>query len=237
MEIDAVIAHCGDIIATKRCARHPFVVDFENNRPDELTLGQWALQKYHQVYLQNQIFSIIHAKTDIPLVRQFMVEQLVAEETPINCGSDSHYNLMRRFAKACGVADDQFCPGTIAPEVRAYVDVLLSIMRDEHFTVGLLAIYAIESQSGESVGAILSALKRHYRFSADELEWFTVHAEEDDGHADQGMRLVREYAPSLADFDHAAPRVVERICDAWLALHGFYRSLLGAGQPLAVMVS
>ncbi|HSK39382.1 MAG TPA: iron-containing redox enzyme family protein [Arenibaculum sp.] len=232
MDIGSVIAHCDSIIKTKRYSRHPFVVDFERNRPDEATLGRWALQKYHQTYSQNRIFSVIHAKTDFADVRHFMMEQLIAEETSITSGSDSHYNLMRRFAEACGVPADQFSEHTMAPEVRAYVDTLVSIMRDEHFTVALLTIYSIESQSGESAGKLLAALRKHYRFSDAELEWFSVHSEDEDTHADDGLQLVKKYAHLLADFDQAAPRAVTRICDAWLALHDFYASLLGKGCSL-----
>jgi pyrroloquinoline-quinone synthase len=225
-EIDTVIGKCNGIVADKKYSRHRFVIDFDGNPPDRPALGRWALQKYHQVYMQNRIFSIIHAKTDFEDVRQFMMEQLIAEETPINCGSDSHYNLMRRFAAACFVMPDQFVPETMAPEVGRYVGELLAIMREEHFAVALLTIYAIECQSGESVGRLLRALKRHYDFSEAELEWFAVHSEEDDDHAEQGVVLVRKYGHLVSDFEQAATRAVNRICDAWLTLHDFYFSAL-----------
>lgn len=226
MNIETVLLECDGIVRARKNSRHRFVVDFDRRRPPVEALGAWALQKYHQVYLQNQIFSIIHAKSNDEDVRQFMVEQLIAEETPIECGSDSHYNLMRRFAQACGVGDDRFTEATAAPAIRGYVDTLLAIMREEHFAVALLAIYAIESQSGESVGKLLAALRRYECFSEAELEWFVVHADADDTHADQGLQLVRKYAAAAPDFETRAPLAVVRICDAWLALHDYYASLL-----------
>lgn len=224
--VEDVIAQCNRIVQEKKYSRHQFVTSIEQTVPGKEALGNWALQKYHQVYLQNQIFSIIHSKSSFEDVRQFMVEQLVAEETPINCGSDSHYNLMRRFAAACGVPETQFVPETASPQTLAYVNVLLSIMRDEHFVVGLLTIYAIESQSGESVGKLVASLRKAYTFSEAELEWFTVHSDADDDHAEEGIRLVRKYAGLAPDFAGRAIVAVESICDAWLALHDYYVSLL-----------
>lgn len=225
--VDDVIAACNRIVHEKRYSRHQFVGSLQRGLPDRAALAAWALQKYHQVYKQNLIFSIIHAKTQYEDVRHFMIEQLVAEETGINCGSDSHYNLMRRFAEACGVPAGQFVPATEAEPVRRYVDLLLGIMRDEHFAVGLLAIYAIESQSGESVGKMLAALRQSYGYTESDLEWFTVHCAADDDHAEEGVRLVRKYADEVPDFGARALAVTERICDAWLQLHDYYASLLG----------
>ncbi|MFL6651073.1 MAG: TenA family transcriptional regulator [Sulfurifustaceae bacterium] len=233
VDVDAVLVDCARIVQAKKNARHRFVTDVARERPSVAALGRWALQKYHQVYLQNRIFSIIHSKSDDEDVRQFMVEQLVAEETSITCGSDSHYNLMRRFAQACGVPPGQFNDVTIAPQVRVYVDTLLAIMREEPVAVALLAVYAIESQSGESVGKLLAALRADGRFTEAELEWFAVHANADDDHAEEGLRLVRKYAGEVPDFATRAPRTVERICDAWLVLHDFYHSLLAGSATQA----
>lgn len=224
--VEAVLAQCQSIIDAKKYSRHRFVVDLDVLKPPKERLGRWALQKYHQVYRQNLIFSIIHAKTQLEDVRQFMMEQLVAEETPINCGSDTHYNLMRRFAEACGVQGAEFTEETASPEVVQYVDTLLSIIRREHFVVALLAIYAIETQSGESVGKLVASLRRNYDFIEPQLEWFAVHSEADDDHAEEGVHLVRKYAHLCSGYAQRAPLVVDEICDAWLKLHDAYAAIL-----------
>lgn len=224
--IDNVIDACGNIIRTRRYALHPFVTRLAELRPSKAALGNWATQKYHQVRLQNAIFSIIYSKSELRDVRHFMIEQLIAEETRLACGSDSHYNLMARFAMGCGVAAEDLLRSTPAAPVREYVETLLSIMSEEHFTVGLHSIYAIECQSSESVGKLLAMLRRLYDFTDEDLEWFVVHAGEDDQHADAGIELVRRYAHLNLEFESDALASVNRICDAWLKLHDFYLGTL-----------
>lgn len=226
MNIDTLLTKCNEIVSQKKYSKHRFVIDFNQTLPHKSDLGHWALQKYHQVYLQNQIFSIIHAKSNFEDVRQFMIEQLIAEETGINCGSDSHYNLMRRFATACGIENSQFEPNTCNERVLNYVNILTSIMRHQHFVIGLITIYAIESQSGESVSKLLAVLRQKYDFSETELEWFKVHAEEDDDHADKGVRLIKKYYPLIEGHQISPLTFVNKICDAWLDLHDYYTSLI-----------
>ena len=226
--VNRVLAICDKIIETKRYSRHRFVIDFDVQKPSKERIGNWALQKYHQVYLQNIVFSLIHSKTQLEDVRQFMIDQLVAEETSINCGSDSHYNLMRRFAEACGIPVSEFQPATANPEVIRYVDTLLSIVRNEHFVIGLLGIYAIETQSSQSAKKLAESLNRIYQFTDEQLEWFIVHSDSDDDHAEEGLHLVRKYAHLCSEFEQRAPKVVTDICDMWLKLHDTYATILSS---------
>ena len=112
--------------------------------------------------------------------------------------------------------------------MRAYVDTLISACRDDEVAYGLLTIWSIESQSGESAGRVLAWLRANHDFTDDELEWFVVHSEDEDDHAAEGIALVRRLALDLPDFPERAPQVVTRICDAWLVLHDYYRGLLRA---------
>ena len=226
MNIQATLKECETLVNEKRYSRHPFITGLRTNPPSMQSLCAWAIQKYHQVYQQNRIFSAIHTQSPHEDVRQFMMEQLIAEETEISCGTDSHYNLMRRFAEACGAHVDCFRADKISPQVSQYTNRLVSICQEQHFTIGMLTIYAIESQSSESVANFLNWLREVYSFSDDHLEWFTVHSEEDDEHADKGLELVIKYADSVPNFEKIAPKCVSDICDSWLALHDYYLSLL-----------
>ena len=227
VDVDGVLSTCQAIVRERRASRHPFVAQLDELRPARADLGRWAVQKYHQVYLQNVIFSAIHlGAREHEDVRQYAMHQLVAEETDVTSGSAPHYALMRRFAEACGAPAEAFEPSGASTDVRAYVDTLVSACRDEGFVYGLLTIWSIESQSGESAGRVLSWLRANHDFTDAELEWFTVHSEDEDDHAEEGLVLIRRHAPSLPDFAERAPMVTGRICDAWLRLHDHYRALL-----------
>lgn len=239
-EVDAVLERCQAIVRAKRSSAHPFVAELDATAPDRAGIGRWATSKYHQVNLQNVIFSALHANArDLPDVRHYCVDQLVAEETHHTSGGSPHYAMMRALAVACGVPDDALDPVAlrVAPEVRAYVDTLISACRDDEVAYGLLTIWSIESQSGESAGRVLAWLRANHDFTDDELEWFVVHSEDEDDHAAEGIALVRRLALDLPDFPERAPAVVARICDAWLALHDHYRALLRAPTPSADGVS
>ncbi len=233
-EVDAVIEQCAAIVRAKRSSAHPFVAELDAVAPDRAGIGRWATAKYHQVNLQNVIFSALHANArDLPDVRHYCVDQLVAEETHHTSGGSPHYAMMRRLAVACGMTDSMLDPVAVrvSPEVRAYVDTLIAACRDDDVAYGLLTIWSIESQSGESAGRVLAWLRANHDFTDDELEWFVVHSEDEDDHAAEGIALVRRLAVDLPDFPTRAPATVEAICDAWLTLHDHYRSLLRAPAP------
>ncbi len=226
--LEETLTACHDICQRHRAARHPFVASLDATRPDRARLGAWAAEKYHQVFLQNAMFTAIHANAwDCEPVRQFMVEQIVAEETAITSGTASHYDLMRRFAEACGVADEAFERGGASQPVMTWVRTAIGICRTRHPAVAMLALHAIESQSGEAVLRVLRWLRANHTFTAMELEWFSVHAEAEDDHAATGLALVRRYAEEVPDFHREATEAVTEICAAWSALHDHYVGLLG----------
>jgi pyrroloquinoline-quinone synthase len=228
--IDDTLAHCDAIIRERRAARHPFIATLREQHPDRRALGRWAAQKCHQVFLQNTIFSGIHAGAmHHEDVRQAMMEQLVAEETSIACGSAPHYVLMRRFATACGVSPVELELEACSADVLEFVDTVRSFCCSDHFVMGLLAVYAVESQSGEGVQKILDWLRAEHDFSEDELEWFVVHSEAEDEHAAAGLALIKKYAPLVDGFDERAKDTVETMCAAWQTLHdAYYRLLTGS---------
>lgn len=230
--IEDTIAQCNAIIRERRAARHPFVTTLRERRPDRRALGRWAAQKSHQVYLQNTVFSGIHsAAMNHEDVRQAMMEQLVAEETSITCGSAPHYVLMRRFALACGASPAELELGTCSADVLEFIDTVRSFCCNDHFVMGMLAVYAIESQSGEGVQKILDWLRAEHDFTEHELEWFVVHAEAEDEHAAAGLALVKKYAHLVEGFDERARDTTETMCAAWQTLHdAYYRLLTGGGD-------
>lgn len=225
------IARCKKIVTQRRSAAHPFIAELDKRQPGRAELGRWAVQKYHQVYRQNTIFSNIHANAaTFEDVRQAMMDQLIAEETGRTSGSAPHYTLMRRFAQACGASPGEFAPESASPQVRSYVGTLTDLCRNRHFVLAMLVIYCIESQSGESAGKLLAWLRANHDFTPAELEWFSVHAEDEDDHADAGLAIIERYAGLVPGFDAEAVACASTITDAWLRLHDFYLSFFMSAE-------
>jgi pyrroloquinoline-quinone synthase len=189
-------------------------------------LRRWAIQKFHQVYEQNRVFSAIHANCPFEDVRQFMVEQLIAEETGITAGSASHYELMRRFANAMGAAPEEIAASRPDPEVRRFVEFMLEMARNDAFVDGMLPIYINESQAKDSAAALYTYLHENLNVSEHDLEWFAVHGEVDHEHAARARALMQKYTASDAGFRDRAMRIAERACAEWLLLHEHYAALL-----------
>lgn len=227
--VEEAIAECARIVAERRYSRHPFVAELDRMQPDMAAFGRWGVQKYHQVYLQNVIFSAIHSNAqEHEDVRQYAMDQLIAEETGLFSGDASHYVLMRRFAEACGAPAESFDRSAASPQVREYVDTLVSLCRDNPVAIGLLVIHSIESQSGEAAGRLKTWLAANRGFAEPALEWFTVHAEDEDEHAAAGLALVRRHADEVSEFATVATGAADEITKAWLRLQDHYLDLLTA---------
>lgn len=226
--VEVVLDRCCAEADRQRSGRHPFIARLRDAGTDTTVLRRWAVHKYHQVFLQNVVFSAIHSSAPAHEdVRQYAMDQLIAEETDRESGSASHYDLMRRFAEACGAGDHEFDPAAADPRIWEWVDALLGICRSRHFTLSLLALHSIERQSGEAAGKLLDVLRAETDLSAHDLEWFHVHAEEEDDHAAMARSLILRHAVSYPGFADEALDVTREICAAWTRLHDFYLDVVG----------
>ena len=225
MEIAKVMDELDAIIDDTAYVRGSFVGALVGGQIGKDGLRNWAVQKYHQVFQQNRAFAGIHYNSPYEDVRQFQMEQLIAEETGICDGSEAHYALMARFARALGAEP----VGTeMAPEVAAFIDYILGICGREHFVFGLLAFYVNERQTPAAVTKMETHLRDVMGFSEHELEWFTLHGELDDEHSGKGRELILKYTHEAPDFEEQAQQIVREGCKQWHELQEFYYRLATA---------
>ena len=217
--------HLDEIIDETAYVGHSFTETLVSGRVPVERLRAWAVQKYHQTFEQNRGFSFIHAVAPYEDVRQWEMEQLIAEETTLRDGSEAHYNLMKRFAIALGAGED--LDGTpAAPQVRAFLDYLLNVCRNEHFVYGLLAFYVNERQTPAAVQKMYDHLTGEMGMSPYDTEWFQVHGEVDIRHSDGARTLIMKYAGEAPGFNQRAAGFVRRGCAQWRQLQNFYYSLI-----------
>ena len=135
---------------------------------------------------------------------------------------------MRRFGLACGNLPSDYHYKNCSAPVVEHVDNLLDVAGGYHPVLGLVAIYAIESQSAEATSRLETWLHNYHGFNASELEWFSVHGTDDIEHAEDGLELIVQYADDVKDFENQSKEVIARICGSWLKLHDYYLRLLSS---------
>ncbi len=219
-------------IQEHRYSRHSFVKYVLSGNATKEGLKHWAIQKYHQTYEQNRLFSALHSNAAEESIRQLLMEQLIAEETGLISGSDSHYNLMKRFALAMGATAEGILRTPIAPPVQRYLDYMFTICRTQHPVFGMLAIYVIESQTSESASLLAQSLKEQFNLTDDDLSWFIIHGHDDNEHSDSAREMILKYGSQIPDFEGQGLQIVKRGCREWLNLQNFYYSLIAGAENL-----
>jgi pyrroloquinoline quinone (PQQ) biosynthesis protein C len=93
-------------------------------------------------------------------------------------------------------------------------------------------MYAGERQTAEVVGLVLEQLRKQFGLDDYALEWFIVHAG-DDEHAAAERDLIERLGASVADLEQRGLLVIDRFMREWGQLQDFYYTLTTAGVDAA----
>ena len=211
-------------IERRKYTRHSWTQFVLGGRAASEGLKRWAIQKYHQTFLQIPIFSIVHSRAESVEIRRFMVDQLIDEETSLRSGGDSHYMLMRRFAAAMGATEQEVTSTPPGVPVLRYVEEAKDICRTEHPVIVMASMYAGERQTAEVTRLVLDQLRRQFDLDDHDLEWFVVHAG-DDEHADAERDLIERLGEGVEDLQESGLRVIDRFMTQWGRLQDFYYAI------------
>lgn len=223
-KIEDILASFDAEIQRRKYTDHSWTKFVLSGQATREGLKNWAIQKYHQTYLQIPIFSILHARTDSKAIRLFMVDQLIDEETSISSGGDAHYELMKRFALEMGATEEEIANTPPGGPVQRYVDEIKDVCWTEHPVVVLAAMYAGESQTAEVITQVLQKLRDQFGLTDHALEWFEVHAG-DDEHADAERVLMEEEGSDLPNLEQDGLRVIDRFMTQWNHLQDYYYAI------------
>ncbi len=216
-------------IERRKYTRHSWTQFVLGGNATSQGLRKWAIQKYHQTFLQIPIFSIVHSRTESIEIRRFMVDQLIDEETSLRSGGDAHYELMRRFAVAMGATEQEVTSTPPGAPVLQYVEEAKDICRTEHPVVVMAAMYAGERQTAEVTRLVLQQLRRQLGLNDFDLEWFIVHAG-DDEHANAERDLIERLGAEVRDLEEGGLRVIDRFMTQWGKLQDFYYAITTSEQ-------
>ncbi|MCU0759003.1 MAG: iron-containing redox enzyme family protein [Steroidobacteraceae bacterium] len=176
---------------------HPFSLAWARGEFSRRQLGQWAVQHYYYVDAIAQQFAALYARLPDLDARRELLDNLLGEEMPGQPGK-RHPELCAKFARACGVPDDDIYraeeKGLILPTtraMRAWIWELASQRTMAEAFAGIMV--ALEGQLPTLYPMLVDAMRK-MGFDDDQLEFFHVHIENDPGHEASGLSIASRYA-------------------------------------------
>jgi len=204
---------------------HPFSQAWAAGELTRAQLGEYAIQHYYYIELIPQQFAQLYARLPDLDARQHLLENLLGEEMP-HAPDKRHPDLMRKFARACGVSDERILAaegnGEILPTTRAMRAWIWELAGIRHLAESCAGIMvALEGQLPTLYPKYVEAMRR-MGFSDDELEFFHVHIEGDTAHAHVGLELTDRYATSAELQARAIAAVRSSAAMRWSMLDGIH---------------
>jgi pyrroloquinoline-quinone synthase len=183
----------------KHGGTHPFSRAWAAGELTRAQLGEWAVQHFYYIDPIPQQFAQLFARLPDLDARRHLLENLLGEEMPHAAGK-RHPDLLRKFARACGVSDERIQKaeenGEILPTTRAMRAWIWELAGIRHLAEACAGIMvALEGQLPTLYPKYVEAMRRT-GFVEDELEFFHVHIEGDTEHAHVGLELTARYATS-----------------------------------------
>ena len=215
-EIDALIEE-------RSLLKHPFYQAWQRGELTLDTLRAYTAQYYHHVLAFPQYVSGAHAGCPDQGARQELLENLIEEER----GEENHPELWLRFGDALGIARESVVTTEALPETLRLVDTYFDVCKNGSFGQAATALYCYESQVPEVARTKIAGLKQFYGIdSPGGLQFFDVHIEADEWHAEVGRGFIERYG---ADDPQATRETAQRCLDAlWGFLDGVYEVTVGA---------
>ena len=179
---------------------HPFSRAWAAGELSRAQLGEWAIQHFYYIDPIPQQFAALYARLPDLDARQHLLENLLGEEMPA-CPEKRHPDLLRKFARACGITDERILraeqQGEVLPTtraMRAWIWELSTIRTLGESCAGIMV--ALEGQLPTLYPKYVEAMRK-MGYSDDDLEFFHVHIEGDTEHAHVGLELTARYATTV----------------------------------------
>jgi len=199
------------LIQDRHLLSHPFYTRWR-----EGTLPVEAIQEYTRQYYAFEsafprLLSAIHSRTEDPVVRQSILDNLWDEEH----GEVNHAELWLRFAEGMGVARDEVHGAGANAGTQALMETYWGLATDGSPAAGIAALYAYEAQVPEVAAEKINGLRDRYGIDdARTLAFFTVHSTLDLEHSGAERDAIRRMTETEPAAD-AALAATSRALDAW----------------------
>lgn len=202
---------------------HPIFLELlDPARPNLPLMRKVALQGYQLT--KHFLFYVEHLFFHCPLpkFKRALLINVYEEETGRLSKTDNHVVLMENFICALGISNAERDAVVPLPATQELIDYRLCAMTDpSQYHVGAAAVMiASEGQNLEtSAGAARhELLGKVFGLTDHDLEFFSVHQQEDVGHVEQGLNLVSELC-STERMQQEALHAVDQTCQLFYAMY------------------
>ena len=206
------------LIEERSLLKHPFYQAWQRGELTLDSLREYAGQYYQHVLAFPQYVSAAHASCPDQAGRQELLENLIEEER----GAENHPELWLRFGEALGLSRETIIEERALPETGLLVETYRDVTKHGSFAEAATALYCYESQVPEIAKQKIAGLRSFYGIDdARGLQFFEVHIEADEWHAEVGRGFIERYG---VDGERAAVlATAERCLDAlWGFLDGVH---------------
>ena len=214
------------LIEERSLLKHPFYQAWQRGELTMDALQHYAGQYYQHVLAFPQYVSAAHAICPNQDDRRELLENLIDEER----GVENHPELWLRFGEALGLSREAMTEVEALPETAYLVETYREVTKAGSFAQAATALYCYESQVPEIARQKIAGLRQFYGIDEPRsLQFFTVHIEADEWHAEVGRNFVARYGASPKERD-AVQKTAIRCLDAlWGFLDGVYEAPVAAG--------
>ncbi|MGH2740451.1 MAG: CADD family putative folate metabolism protein [Actinomycetota bacterium] len=205
----AVIDTIDRMIQERHLLSHPLYKKW-----DAGTLPKEAIQEYARQYYAFEsefprFLSAIHSRSENPLVRKHLLENLWDEEH----GEENHAELWLQFAEGMGVGRDDVRSSQRNEATRTLVETYRRTSAREPVAAGIAAIHAYEAQVPAVSRVKIDGLRKHYGIDDGRTTgFFEVHERLDVEHSGAERAMLEELAE---DEPEAAVGATEDALEAW----------------------
>jgi len=208
------------VIDRKALLGHPFFVDWVSGTLPLASVRAFARQYYAFEAAFPRYLSAIHTRTESPLIRRLLLDNLWDEEH----GERNHPVLWLEFAEALGLNRRDVESAVLQPQTVALIEHYWKAAREAPIAEALGALFAFEGQVPAISWQTIKGLTERYGFEPRQFEFFSVHLVADIAHAGAEMQAINEACTD----EGALLAAVETACDRLLAfLDGCYAKVEG----------
>lgn len=218
-------------------SKHPLFDRWEQGELTRRQMGEYIVQHYLHTDHTFRQFGVVYSRAPQD-VQDLLVENLAEELGLLGVEGQQpqhHRELMIRWARECGINDEEFRTIQPLPFTLAKADFQWTLVYHHPWQVFLAAEICSESQEPGIHTRTLPALEKHYGYRRGDpaIAFFEEHYTADVVHGERVFSIVDRYLDT-PDLRRDALAMAERLClQRWYLLNGFYRHYVeGIVEPL-----